>query len=419
MIPVLPDDIAAEFPFEPHWVNVAGHDLHYVDEGPRSDAAVVLLHGNPTWSFLYRRIIPLVTDAGWRVVAPDYLGSGRSDHGTVSSQYSISHHIGRTLAVLAHADVRRAVFFLQDWGGPIGMGCGMAVEGLFRGAALGNTFWGRASSFHERVFPWRALHGPVAGPLLFGRRSVFIEGAARGMPPDLSEVARRAYRLPWEVHGGPGATLPWPRAISLGPEHPTDPLAAALWDWMRRADVPVRWVWGAGDVVFPPGEQYEAMADRFPRGRQHAPVLVDDGGHFVQEFAPEAIAAAVVACAEEGLKDPAAPAAPVLDEPVVSLVAPLTVLVDDGVTDVWAAGVDALGEEWLAPSGRRYRLVRRDSRLEVQLLVPSDWLVAHPLGEEVDGDLLAMAAEVGDRLGGDWTADAVRNASRVWGGWPV
>src|SRR5579875_2904856 len=278
----LPADVREAFPFSPRWVDAGGSMLHYVDEGPRSTDAVVLLHGNPTWSFLYRNIIPDVVAAGWRVVAPDHLGCGRSDQAALPGQYAVALHAARLLSVLEHAGVRRAVFFLQDWGGPIGMVAGLSKPGLFAGAVLGNTFWGRGSSFHHDPFPWRIMHGPLSGPLLFDRRPVFVDGAALGMPPDLPEVVRKAYRLPWQVNGGAGATLAWPRAIALDDHSPTAPLADAIWDWMATADVPVRWVWGrrrspphAGLTSLPAYSWYALARPRGQRDRhgRHLPHL--------------------------------------------------------------------------------------------------------------------------------------------------
>lgn len=302
MIVDLPAEIERVFPFAPHWTDVDGFRVHHVDEGPRSPDAVVLFHGNPTWSFLYRRIIPPIADAGLRVIAPDFLGCGRSDHGDHEGQYQIAHHIRRTLAVLDAAGVERAVMFCQDWGGPIGMGCALARPGLLRGIGLGNTFWGEGSQFHRRVFPWRALHGPVVGPLFFNRRPVFVEGARLGMPDEVvaDPVAQAAYRLPWQAHGSQLATLAWPRAISISPDHPTQPLADALWKALGSWDVPVRFVWGAADPVFPWEEQGVALRDRLPRGREVDPVVLPDARHFVQEFASREITACMVQLAREG-----------------------------------------------------------------------------------------------------------------------
>lgn len=300
MITDLPEDVRELYPFEPHWVNVAGFNLHYVDEGPRSQDAVVLLHGNPTWSFVYREFIPRIAAAGLRVVAPDYLGEGRSDHAQTEAQYAIEHHIGRTLATLDAAGVSRAVMFCHDWGGPIGLGCALAAPGLLAGLVLANTFWGEASEFHRRVFPWRAIHAPVAGPLLFGRQPLFLQGLKLSGPPSIhSGAAWRAYNLPREVHGGPGTTLAWPRAISLGPGHPTQPLADRIWAALPEMDVPVRFVWGAGDAVFPPGEQCEALRQRLPRGQEQPTTLIPKGRHFVQEYAPVECSDACIEVARE------------------------------------------------------------------------------------------------------------------------
>lgn len=424
MIADLPPAVEELFPFAPHFVDVAGSMLHYVDEGPRSTDAVVLLHGNPTWSFLYRRIIPEVVAAGWRVIAPDHLGCGRSDQGRLAGQYPIALHAARLLSVLEHAGVRRAVFFLQDWGGPIGMAASLSRPGLFAGAVLGNTFWGRGSSFHHEPFPWRILHGPLAGPLLFDRRPVFVNGAALGMPSDLPDAVLAAYALPWQVNGGAGATLAWPRAIALDDDSPTAPLADAIWEWMASADVPLRWVWGASDVVFPPSEQYEAMADRFPRGRDHPPVLVDDGRHFIQEWAPGECAEALVAVAAEAFAgvtpDGEAAVAPVAhhdpDRPSRPFVPPLPVL-DDDVAAEHADAIGPLHGPWEAPSGRHYLLGVGPSRLRVDLQLPPDRVVPLPSGELIDEDLLALAGVIADRIGPGWSARGVRNAARVWGSW--
>lgn len=301
MITELPEDVRELFPFEPHWVDVAGFKLHYVDEGPRSADAVVLLHGNPTWSFVYRDFIPIIASAGIRVLAPDYLGAGRSDHAFDEAQYAIEHHVARTLATLDAAGVERAVFFCQDWGGPIGLGCAVARQSLLAGLVLANTFWGEGSKFHHRVYPWRAIHAPVAGPLLFGRRDLFLQGLRLSGPPSIHHgPAWRAYNLPRQVHGGPGTTLAWPRAISVFPDHPTQALADRIWDAMPSMDVPARFVWGAADAVFPVEDECEAMRQRLPRGTRYDTVMIPHARHYVQEYAPRECAEACIAVAEEG-----------------------------------------------------------------------------------------------------------------------
>lgn len=302
MIRDLPDAVKAIFPYEPKWAEVAGYRLHYVDEGPRNAEAIVLMHGNPTWAFVYRDFIPPLLEAGYRVVAPDYLGFGRSDHAVAEAEYAIEHHVGRTLATLDQAGVSRAVLFCHDWGGPIGLGMCVARPGLLAGAVCANTFWGVASEWHRRVFPWRTLHAPIAGPLLLGRKRLFVNGLKLSAPPEQTSGAQwDAYTLPFDAHHGPGGTLAFPRAISLGSGHPTQPLADKIWDAMATWDVPVRFVWGDADPVFPTDEQGAAMRERFPRGREHEIVRIAGARHFVQEYAQKECSESLIAVAKEAL----------------------------------------------------------------------------------------------------------------------
>ncbi len=108
------------WPFEPRWFETSDGRMHYVDEGPRDGRPVVLVHGNPTWGFLYRNFIGALTQAGHRAIAPDHLGFGRSDKPADPGLYRIPRHVARLDALLESLDLRDAVVVVQDWGGPIG-----------------------------------------------------------------------------------------------------------------------------------------------------------------------------------------------------------------------------------------------------------------------------------------------------------
>jgi haloalkane dehalogenase len=296
---VLPPDVRAIYPFESHWAEIGEYTLHYLDEGPAEAPVVLLLHGNPTWSFLYREIIPPVVAAGFRVIAPDYLGFGLSDKPTDESLYAIQHHVGRLVALLDVLDVRQAVLFCQDWGGPIGLGTALERPRLAAGLVLANTFWGEASEFHRRVPFWRALHGPVAGPLLLGRRGMFVNALRLSAPQDMPQAAWDAYAIPFAEAQSRTGTLAFPRAISLGHGHPTHPLAERILDALGRWDVPVRLVWGDRDAVFPYREQGTAFVDLLPRATADHVTLIEGARHFVQEYAPKECAQACIEVAEE------------------------------------------------------------------------------------------------------------------------
>src|SRR5215469_18264462 len=112
--------------FEPRWFGTPDGLMHYVDEGPRDGRPVVLVHGNPTWGFLYRNFIGPLTRAGHRAIVPDHLGFGRSDKPSDPELYRIPRHVARLDALLESLDLRDAVVVVQDWGGPIGLSWAVA-----------------------------------------------------------------------------------------------------------------------------------------------------------------------------------------------------------------------------------------------------------------------------------------------------
>ena len=120
-----PDECFANlpgYPFAPHYAEVDGLRVHYVDEGPPDAAPVLLLHGEPSWSFLYRKMIPIIADAGHRVIAPDIIGFGKSDKPTQQADYTYQRHVDWMRALLFdHLDLRDITYFGQDWGGLIGL----------------------------------------------------------------------------------------------------------------------------------------------------------------------------------------------------------------------------------------------------------------------------------------------------------
>src|SRR3954468_17366851 len=119
-------DFGGTYPFEPHWVEAAGVRLHYVDEGPRDGPTLLLLHGNPTWSYMYRQPIAELTARGHRCVAPDHMGFGRSDKPPRLRSYTLETHIANLVALIDELDLRDVVLVAHDWGGPIGLGAMLA-----------------------------------------------------------------------------------------------------------------------------------------------------------------------------------------------------------------------------------------------------------------------------------------------------
>jgi haloalkane dehalogenase len=170
----LPPEIRKHFAFESRFMRVNGHRMHYVDEGEGDP--VLLLHGNPTWSFLYRKFIPPLVAAGCRVIAPDHVGFGLSERPAREHDYSLENHIANLAEFIRRLGLQRVTVVCQDWGGPTGLACAMLDPAAFKAVVVMNTWaWPEPSAFHSSIFPWRMMHAPVVGPYLFQRRNILVE----------------------------------------------------------------------------------------------------------------------------------------------------------------------------------------------------------------------------------------------------
>ena len=156
------DDLPG-YPFAPHYAEVVAEDLaplrmHYLDEGPADGPVVLLLHGQPTWSYLYRKVIPVLVDAGIRAVAPDNIGFGRSDKPTAGPDYTFARHIAWTRSLVTQLDLRDITLVAQDWGGPIGFGVLADEPDRFARVVAANTILHTADPALADRLTW-AVHG--------------------------------------------------------------------------------------------------------------------------------------------------------------------------------------------------------------------------------------------------------------------
>jgi haloalkane dehalogenase len=270
------------FPYEPHYVDQDGLRMHYLDEGQGDP--VLCLHGEPTWSFLYRKMIPVLAVAA-RVVAPDYFGFGRSDKPTDAEWYTFDRHCAAIRHLVGELDLQRITVVVQDWGGPIGLQ--LAVEQPDRVARLVilNTGVGGGRPPSETWLRFREVVRAAGGDFQPGR--LIRTAAVRGLADDL--VA--AYDAPFATQESKAGVLAFPELVPTEPEHPnTAPLMAireALGSWEKPALV----LFGDSDPIFRP-EVAEAIARWIP-GALPAE-LVEHAGHFVQEDAGEEVASRIV-----------------------------------------------------------------------------------------------------------------------------
>jgi haloalkane dehalogenase len=270
-----------DYPFEPHWLDHDGLRMHYLDEGEGDP--ILCFHGEPTWSYLYRKMIPTLA-ARARVVAPDYFGFGRSDKPTDVGWYSFDRHCASIVRLVEELDLRRLTLVLQDWGGPIGLRLAVEYpERVERLVILNTGLDGRAPS--ETWLRFRELVRAAGSDFQAGR--MVRRGVARGLPDEL--VA--AYDAPFPTPESKAGVLAFPEHVPIEPEHPNNaPLMAirqALASWEKPALV----LFGDSDLIFAP-EIAEGIAEWIPGAMPHE--LVVNAGHFVQEDAGEEVAARVV-----------------------------------------------------------------------------------------------------------------------------
>jgi haloalkane dehalogenase len=253
-----------------------GHRLAYLDEGEGDP--VLLLHGEPTWSYLYRKVLPPVAEVA-RVVAPDYLGFGRSDKPTDPDWYSYDRHAASIRSLVEALDLRRLTIVVQDWGGPIGMRIAAEAPDRVDRLVVLNTAIG-AGRMPEVWLRFRELMRHV-GTDIQPSRLVEIS-CARAVAEDVLA----AYDAPYPDAASKAGVVAFPEHVPTEPDHPNAPALMRVRDAMAQWEKPALVLFGDSDPIFPPAAA-ERMAELIP-GAGPAE-LVADAGHMVQEDAGEEV----------------------------------------------------------------------------------------------------------------------------------
>lgn len=281
-----------DFPFEPHYAEVddgeGGHlRMHYLDEGPEDAAPVLLVHGEPSWGFLYRHVIPPLVGAGHRVVVPDLVGFGRSDKPTEHSDYTYARHVAwlRQL-VVDHLDLTGITFFGQDWGGLLGLCLVASDAGRFAGVVVSNTGLptghGPASdAFLEwQRFSQDSPHFPI-GRIIAG-----------GCTSELSDEVVAAYDAPFPEDAYTAGARIFPSLVPTSPEDPASDANKAAWRALGDFERPFLVAFSDGDPVTRGGEAVFHAKVPGTRGQAHR--TIEGAGHFVQEDRPAEVARAIL-----------------------------------------------------------------------------------------------------------------------------
>jgi cis-3-alkyl-4-acyloxetan-2-one decarboxylase len=286
LLPAPPSFVAHAFPHVPRTLAVSGGTMAYVETG--AGRPVVLVHGNPTWGFLYRKVMAALQGAPLRLLVPDLLGFGRSTKPKTSAFHSVEAH-GRTLLEwMAALDVKDAVLVVQDWGGPFGLWAAAHSGGRVSALCLLNTAVVMPARFKSTPFHSLArlpLVGEVAFRLLgFPLRAL---GRVQANPHSISGDVARAYRWPLRRLEDRTGPLALARLVPDGPQHPSVPALREVEAFVKGFPGPVELVWGTKDPIL--GKALKRHRQALPQAR----VTEVDAGHFLQEEAPAAIAQAI------------------------------------------------------------------------------------------------------------------------------
>lgn len=268
------------FPFESRWFDSPVGRVHYLDEG--EGRPILFLHGNPTWSFLYRGLIIRLRKA-FRCIAPDYPGFGLSEH-PEDYRYTPAEHAQVVRALVQHLDLGDLTVMGHDWGGPIGMRLALNEVDRIRGLVMANTWYWPLEAIHLKAFGWLASTGYVQS--LIHRKNLFVEKVIPlGVKHRLANEVMDHYRRPFPTMDSRAGVAELARQLNRSANW-LDEIDYAASDTLGH--LPLLLTWGMEDLSFTPAFMDTFRSD-FPKAR----VVRLEAKHFVQEDTPAEVSAAI------------------------------------------------------------------------------------------------------------------------------
>jgi haloalkane dehalogenase len=273
--------------YAPRYVEVDGLRIHYVDEGPRDAPAVLMLHGEPSWAYLYRKVIDVVVAAGLRAVAPDLVGFGRSDKPARREDYTYARHLAWMTGFLAAVDLADVTLLAQDWGGLIGLRLLTAEPERFARVVVANTFLPTGDQPAGPSFlRWREFSQQTP---VFDVGQIVAKGCAR--PPAPEVIA--AYDAPFPDERYKAGARQFPLLVPISPDDPEASANREAWKVLSSYTRPFLTIWGDVEKVTRGGDAaFQAMVPG-ARGQPHR--TLERAMHFLQEDAGEELGRAVAA----------------------------------------------------------------------------------------------------------------------------
>ncbi len=273
------------YPFQENYVDLDGLRMHYVDEGPKDGKVILMLHGEPSWSYLYRYMIPVCAAAGHRVIAPDLIGFGKSDKPTHINDYSFQTHMDWMKNFIEKLDLKDMTLVCQDWGSLIGLRLAAENEARFSAIVLGNgmlptgdegempkvfKIWQKFARFS----PWF----PISKVIGFGSFK------------SLSKDESRAYDAPFPSSAYKAGARAFPRLVPSTPNDPASEANRAAWEILKKWKKPFLTTFSNGDPVT---RGFDKLFHKMVPGAKGLPHVTLNGGHFLQEDAGFEFAQAV------------------------------------------------------------------------------------------------------------------------------
>lgn len=284
-----PDERFTDLPgygFEPHYVEVDGLRIHYVDEGPASAEPVLMLHGEPSWSYLYRKMIPVITAAGYRAVAPDLVGFGRSDKPTRREDYTYQRHVDWMKGWLEAVDLRHITLVCQDWGGLIGLRLAAEHEERFDRVVAANTGLPTGDRpLGEAFLRWQRYSQTTpdfhAGGIVKG-----------GCVSELSQEIVAAYDAPFPDDRYKAGARQFPLLVPTSPDDPAAAPNHRAWEVLARWEKPFLTAFSDSDPIMRGGDRVFQKLIPGAKGQPHTTIV--GAGQFLQEDKGEELAQVVV-----------------------------------------------------------------------------------------------------------------------------
>jgi haloalkane dehalogenase len=281
----------AGYNFEPHYAEIPDGEggalrVHYIDEGPRGAAPILLMHGEPSWCYLYRKMIPILVAAGHRAVAPDLVGFGRSDKPDKRTDYTYQRHVDWMTSFVEAIDLQNATLVGQDWGGLIGLRLAAEHPGRFARIVAANTFLPTGDRpAGEAFLRWQQFSQNTPN---------FDAGwiVNSGCTTDLSDDIKAAYNAPFPDDSYKEGARQFPLLVPTSPEDPAAPANRKAWEVLNRWEKPFLCAFGDSDPVTKGGDR--AFIAAVPGTKDQPHTTIAGGGHFIQEDRGEELAKVIV-----------------------------------------------------------------------------------------------------------------------------